>query len=79
MFLSACAALSLVACAAEPAAQTNSAASDLVCTREYPIGSNIPVTKCRTHEQVEAEKAAATEGLRRTQAGGPNAKMGSTR
>jgi len=50
---------------------------DLVCTREYPTGSNIPLTKCRTRSQVETEKAVATENLRRNQTGGPNAKPGS--
>jgi hypothetical protein len=71
----------IAACSTEPSAQTsaapNQAASNVVCTREYPIGSNIPVTKCRTREQIEADKAAATENLRRTQTGGPNAKIGS--
>jgi hypothetical protein len=73
-------ALLLAACAAEPPAQANAAptqsASDTVCTREYPIGSNIPVTKCRTREQIEANKATSQESLRRTQTGGPNPKMG---
>jgi curli biogenesis system outer membrane secretion channel CsgG len=70
----------IAGCSTEPAARTsaapNQAASDMVCAREYPIGSNIPVTKCRTREQIEADKAAATENLRRPQTGGPNAKMG---
>jgi hypothetical protein len=73
-------ALLLISCAAEPTAQATATPApntgDMVCTREYPIGSNIPVTKCRTREQIEADKAAAQEGLRRTQTGGPNAKMG---
>jgi len=74
------AALILSACATEPPVQAQAApsqnAGDLVCTREYPIGSNIPITKCRTREQVDAEKAAAVEGLRRATTGGPNAKIG---
>lgn len=75
-------AMLLAACAAEPVGQPATAAAaaapgaqdEMVCTREYPTGSNIPLTKCRTRAQIEAEKAAATEGLRRLQTGGPNAK-----
>jgi len=78
----------LVACAAAPAVQTASvpeapasaaaagSGDDLICTREYPTGSNIPVRKCRTLAQIEADKAASNESLRRAQAGGPNAKLG---
>ena len=76
----------LAACAAEPAASTNAAAAsaapataggdEMVCTREYPIGSNIPVNKCRTRAQIEADRAASQENLKRTQTGRPNAKMG---
>jgi len=83
-------ALVLVACAGEPvstaapAAQTQQAAasaaggeSESVCVREYATGSNIAVTRCRTRAQIDAEKFAATENLRRAQTGGPNAKPGS--
>jgi len=49
---------------------------DMVCTREYPTGSSIPITRCRSRQQIEAEKAAATEALRRGQTGAPNVKMG---
>jgi hypothetical protein len=78
----------LVACAAPSAIQTAAApegpastadtgnGDDLICTREYPTGSNIPVRKCRTLAQIAADKAASTESLRRAQAGGPNAKLG---
>jgi hypothetical protein len=79
-------ALLLAACAADPAASTvatatpasgaDHTASDVICAKEYPTGSNIAVTKCRSREQVEAEKANASHGLARGQAGGPNAKMG---
>jgi hypothetical protein len=31
----------------------------MVCTREYPTGSNLPATRCRTREQMEADQAAA--------------------
>ncbi|MFO1220978.1 MAG: hypothetical protein U1E89_21665 [Burkholderiaceae bacterium] len=74
----------LFGCAAAPspppavatAVAAEQKSGDMVCTREYPTGSNIPITKCRTREQIEAERAAAHEGLRRHQTGGPNAKMG---
>lgn len=71
----------LAACAADPATPSSAttdagtAKSDMVCSREYPTGSNIAVTKCRTTEQAEAEKAAATRSLGRSN-GGPNAKQG---
>jgi len=89
--LAACAALWLAACAAESptssptstAPQTAAASSDsekeMLCSREYPIGSNIPITKCRTRAQVDAGRATATEELRRAQTGGPNAKIGDGR
>ena len=77
----------LVACATEPAVpssaakpvETTTSASgndEVLCSREYPTGSNIPISKCRTRKQIEAEKAVASESLRRTQTGGPNAKLG---
>jgi hypothetical protein len=85
-------ALLLAACAAEPAAQATSKApaaadqpkaaataaadNDTICTREYPTGSNIPLTKCRTRAQVEAEKAAAEDSMRRVQTSGPAMKKG---
>lgn len=77
-------ALLLVGCATEPTGQTAAAPAaatadakdEMVCSREYPTGSNLPITKCRSRAQIEAEKAAATESLRRNQTGGPNAKMG---
>jgi hypothetical protein len=77
--------LILAACAAEPSVPANTAgvasaasdgSSEMFCSREYPTGSNIAVTICRTKEQVAAEKAAGTENLRRSQTGGPNAKPG---
>lgn len=61
---------------AAPAATASGEKDDMVCTREYPTGSNIPITKCRSRQQIEAEKAAAMESLRRNQTGGPNTKMG---
>ena len=78
--------LILAACAAEPpapakatgvaSASSTDSQSEKFCSREYPTGSNIPITVCRTKEQIEAEKAAGTESLRRQQTGGPNAKPG---
>jgi hypothetical protein len=71
----------LAACAVEPATpgaattEATAAKSDLICGREYATGSNIAVTKCRTTEQAEAEKAAAAQSLGRS-SGGPNAKQG---
>jgi hypothetical protein len=80
VLLAACGAPSSVQTAAAPEAPASTAAAgsgdDLICTREYPTGSNIPVRKCRTLAQIEADKAASTESLRRVQAGGPNAKLG---
>jgi len=67
--------LPLLACAGDPATQAGpvdqQAASDMVCTREYPTGSNIPITKCRTREQVEEERRSGREALSRRQTGGP--------
>ena len=78
--------LILAACVAEPpvpanatnvsSAASGAGSSEMFCSREYPTGSNIAVTVCRTKEQVAAEKAAGTENLRRSQTGGPNAKQG---
>lgn len=77
----------LAACAAEPVASANPNATapaapaaaggdEMVCSREYPIGSNIPVTKCRSRAQIDAERAASQEALKRSQTVGPNPKMG---
>jgi hypothetical protein len=78
----------LAACAAEPVTPPSAAPSanampipnastdEMVCTREYPIGSNIPVTKCRSRAQIEADRAAAQENLHRNQSGAPNSKPG---
>lgn len=40
---------------------TQDVASDngTVCTRETPVGSNLPVTKCRSAQQAAQEKADA--------------------
>jgi len=83
--LAACAALWLAACAAESETPTQTGAAssahpdETICSREYPIGSNIPMTKCRTRAEVDARRAAANEELRRAQTGGPNSKIGDGR
>lgn len=33
--------------------------TSIVCHKESPTGSSIPVTKCRTLEQIERDRAAA--------------------
>lgn len=63
----------LVACAGATAPSVvavDDRADGNVCVREYPIGSNIPVTRCRTREQREAEKTAGEELLRQAQQAG---------
>lgn len=37
--------------------------ANLVCKRVRPVGSDIPVTECKTREQLAAEQAAAREAL----------------
>lgn len=50
----------LGACASDPAPENVASAKDAqICTRETPVGSNFPVTKCRTPEQIAQEKAEA--------------------
>jgi len=68
-----------VPAATEPVPQKKTAAADdTICTREYPTGSNIPVTKCRSRAQAEKEQAAAAEMMRRahTLGGRPSAQPG---
>jgi hypothetical protein len=58
--LSALAALALCACAA--AEPTKLAASDKPdCVREYPTGSNFPITVCRTRDDRDRQQQAADE------------------
>jgi len=49
-------ALSIVGCAAPAADAPKSAA--LQCTRETPTGSNLPVTRCRSVEDMAREKGS---------------------
>lgn len=74
------AAVLTAACAADPATTADAPraaqatqADNKVCVREYPIGSSVPVTRCRTPEQIEAERAAAAETARRMQSTGSGA------
>ena len=72
-----CSTALLGACAADQATPTATEAaarnSEMICGREYATGSNIAVTKCRTTEQAQAEKAAAERSLGGS-SGGSNAK-----
>ena len=71
--------MTLAGCAAGPAPQPQAASSEpsgMVCTREYPTGTHFPVTRCRTHAQIEADKASAAEDLKRVQTGGPKVTKG---
>lgn len=52
------AATALAGCASDPA-ETTAGKGGMVCTRETPVGSNFPITKCRTPEQVAQDKAEA--------------------
>jgi hypothetical protein len=65
------AAAALGACATpNEAGQTAEApkpAEGLICSQERPIGSNIAVTRCRTSEQIQREREAASNAL-----SGPN-------
>ncbi|HET6906348.1 MAG TPA: hypothetical protein VFH52_05315 [Rhodanobacteraceae bacterium] len=36
----------------------------LICTSELPVGSHLPVKKCRTYAQIQAEQNGAQEFLR---------------
>ncbi|MEQ8859085.1 MAG: hypothetical protein RIC56_10580 [Pseudomonadales bacterium] len=54
----------LAACAASPGpARTQTVSAGQVCTTEKPMGSHMPVRVCRTREQIEAERKAATAAL----------------
>lgn len=38
----------------------------LICTREYPTGSHLPVKICRSQDQIEQDRATAEIVIRRT-------------
>ncbi|HTP72212.1 MAG TPA: hypothetical protein VML58_08330 [Burkholderiaceae bacterium] len=73
-----CVPLLLVGCAAEPTdpARPEQVANDMVCTREYPTGSSIPMTKCRSSEQLERERRMGQETIRRNTTGTAATKPG---
>lgn len=61
----------LLAGCASPQTQVTSeqiqvaSATQQTCTRETPIGSNIPVTKCRSAEQMARDAEAARDAMSR--------------
>jgi hypothetical protein len=65
-------ALILAACGTEPPVQTNvtggADATDVICAKEYPIGSHILTTRCRERERSDSDRNAAADD-RRAQAG----------
>lgn len=71
----------LAACAASETVPEDSVAyqeppmdpNEVVCKRQRPIGSHIPVTVCRTRAQMEADREAALRatGPLRTMGGRP--------
>jgi len=66
--------LVLAACAAEPpTAQTKvnggTEDPDIICAKETPIGSHIPVTICRERERIDTDRRTATDALGRAQSG----------
>jgi len=77
--LSAFASVLVVACAAEPTPPTDQpdqTAGDMVCTREYPTGSTIPMTKCRSPDQITRERRVGQETIRRNTTGTAATKPG---
>lgn len=62
-------ALLLGACAPAPlqqqAAQQPNDSQGSICEREYPVGSNLPVTRCRTAEERERDRARSQRELDR--------------
>lgn len=49
----------------EPGQQVAMNDSKLVCTREAPTGSKIPVTRCRTPAEIEAQRQVDKETAER--------------
>jgi hypothetical protein len=67
-------ALSGCANSAAPANQAAGDATNLICVREYPTGSSIPTTRCRTPEQIARERDEAQRSV--DQVGRSNARTG---
>lgn len=74
------AALLVASCAADPITPKDqpeqNASDDVVCTREYPTGSSIPMTKCRPSDQIARERRLGQEFLRRNTTGTAATKPG---
>lgn len=68
--------LAVLGACASATTQDSAAASGTVCTREKPVGSNFPVTTCRTAEQIAAEKAEADRVQRGVQQNATNRPAG---
>ena len=58
----------LTACAAGPTPGGKQADADVLCEREYPIGSSLPVTKCRSAAEREQQRLNAQKELDRVPA-----------
>jgi hypothetical protein len=61
----------LAACAAGPVPDGKQADAELQCEREYPIGSSLPVTKCRSAAERERQRLDAQKELDRVPATAP--------
>lgn len=54
--------------AAKPAPAAKSQGSDIVCHKEYTLGSNIPTKVCRSRSEDEANRAESRQTLEHMQA-----------
>ena len=65
------AALQALPAAAEPptdgvaAVAAPDKADKMVCTREMPVGSQIPVKRCRTQKQIDLQRDAVQRAIQR--------------
>jgi len=78
VFVAAAVLITMSGCALEPAESTADNGS-LICSRETPVGSNIPIRKCRTREQIELERRAADQArdaIRSGQSSSPKDSVG---
>lgn len=63
--------LAVPGASAEPPAETatpatsDASADKVVCVREMPVGSQIPVRRCRTQRQIDAQRDAVQKALQR--------------
>jgi len=51
----------LAACQSSPPVPARTAGGELLCTRETPVGTNVPVTRCRTRAGAEQERVEARD------------------